>query len=100
MPKKTIRTRTPEMKKLASRVISCTLCPRLVEYRQQVGESAPRRFRGDEYWSKPLPGFGDPAAKLLVLGLAPAAHGGNRTGRVFTGDATARFLMRGLFDAG
>lgn len=79
-------------------LVQCRLCPRLVTFRESVIPRA--SFRGQEYWRRPVPGFGDPAAWLLVLGLAPAAHGGNRTGRVFTGDASARFLFKVLFRAG
>jgi len=85
---------------LASAVVACTLCPRLVEYRCRVAEGKVRGFKGEEYWGRPVPGFGDPDARLLVLGLAPAAHGGNRTGRVFTGDGTSRFLMKALYEGG
>ena len=76
-------------KKLAAlnrRIIGCRLCPRLVKHRQAAAAQPPRRYRGEEYWARPLPGFGDRRARVLVVGLAPAAHGGNRTGRMFTGD--------------
>jgi len=79
---------------LVARIVSCERCPRLVEYRRRVAENPPRRFRGQQYWARPLPGFGDREARILVVGLAPAAHGGNRTGRMFTGDSSADFLMR------
>jgi len=79
---------------LVARIVSCERCPRLVEYRRRVAENPPRRFRGQQYWARPLPGFGDKDARILVVGLAPAAHGGNRTGRMFTGDSSADFLMR------
>jgi uracil-DNA glycosylase family 4 len=78
---------------LVDRIVNCGRCPRLVEYRRKVAENPPRRFRGQQYWARPLPGFGDREAKILVVGLAPAAHGGNRTGRMFTGDSSADFLM-------
>jgi uracil-DNA glycosylase family 4 len=81
---------------LVDRIVSCERCPRLVEYRRKVAENPPRRFRGQQYWARPLPGFGDREARILVVGLAPAAHGGNRTGRMFTGDSSADFLMRTL----
>lgn len=79
-------------------VIGCRLCPRLVEYR----ETAPPRaaFKDQTYWRKPVPGFGDPDAWLLILGLAPAANGGNRTGRIFTGDNSGRFLYKALYEEG
>src|SRR5271154_556659 len=81
-------------------IVGCRQCPRLVEYRERVARGRKREFRTHEDWGKPVPGFGDPAARLLVLGLAPAAHGANRTGRLFTGDRSAKFLVRSLFDAG
>jgi uracil-DNA glycosylase len=88
------------LKILADEVVACRKCPRLVEYRERVAKEKRRAFREHEYWGKPVPGFGDPRAKLLILGLAPAAHGGNRTGRVFTGDRSGDFLFAALYDAG
>ena len=76
--------------------MSCTRCPRLVAYRENVAREKRRAFRDQEYWGKPLPSFGDPAARLLVIGLAPAAHGGNRTGRMFTGDRSGDYLFTAL----
>ena len=73
---------------LAAEIVVCRRCPRLVEWRERVAREKTRRFRDEVYWGRPLPGFGDPAARILFVGLAPAAHGGNRTGRVFTGDAS------------
>src|SRR3954449_12501201 len=81
-------------------VIDCRRCPRLVEWREQVAREKRAAFRDEEYWGRPMQGFGDPAARVLVLGLAPAAHGGNRTGRIFTGDRSGDFLFAGLFRAG
>jgi len=81
-------------------VVACTRCPRLVRYRERVAREKKREFRNDEYWGRPVPGFGDPAARLVVVGLAPAAHGSNRTGRVFTGDRSAAFLVRAFHEAG
>jgi uracil-DNA glycosylase family 4 len=81
-------------------IIRCTRCPRLVAFRESIADKKRKQFENWSYWGKPVPGYGDPRAKLLIVGLAPAAHGGNRTGRVFTGDKSAEFLMRCLFHAG
>lgn len=83
---------------LNSRITRCTKCPRLVAHRLAVAlpSKRPRRFAGWDYWARPVPGFGDPAARVLVLGLAPAAHGGNRTGRIFTGDSSGNWLYEAL----
>jgi uracil-DNA glycosylase len=85
---------------LDQQIVHCRLCPRLVEYREKIGIEKRRAFRHQEYWSRPLTGFGDRNAQLLVIGLAPAAHGGNRTGRIFTGDRSADFLIRAMWETG
>jgi len=85
---------------LNSTVVSCRQCPRLVKWREDISRKKTRRFADQEYWGKPVPSFGDAAARLMVVGLAPAAHGGNRTGRVFTGDESANWLYRALFKNG
>ncbi len=81
-------------------VIACTRCPRLVVYREQVAREKRRAYRDLEYWGKPVPGFGDPNARVLVMGLAPGAHGSNRTGRPFTGDASGKFMYPVLYETG
>jgi uracil-DNA glycosylase family 4 len=85
---------------LNEEVISCRLCPRLVVYREKVAREKRRAFHDCIYWGKPVPGFGDPKARLLIVGLAPGAHGSNRTGRPFTGDKSGEFLYKALYDAG
>ena len=81
---------------LQRQILRCTRCPRLVEYRTQVAREKRRQYREYDYWGKPLPSFGDPRARLLIIGLAPAAHGGNRTGRMFTGDQSGDWVYRTL----
>jgi len=88
------------LKVLNAEVVACTLCPRLVAYRQQIAREKRRAYREWDYWGKPVPGFGDPNARVLVLGLAPGAHGSNRTGRPFTGDASGNFMYPVLYEAG
>jgi uracil-DNA glycosylase family 4 len=85
---------------LTEEIVACRRCPRLVEWRERVAREKVARFRDETYWGRPVPGFGDPAARILILGLAPAAHGGNRTGRVFTGDESGNFLWAALHAAG
>ena len=85
---------------LTAEIVECRRCPRLVEWRERVAREKVARFRDETYWGRPLPGFGDPEARILLLGLAPAAHGGNRTGRVFTGDASGDFLWTALYELG
>ena len=85
---------------LTAEMVACRRCPRLVAWRELVAREKVARFRDEAYWGRPVRGFGDPDARILLLGLAPAAHGGNRTGRVFTGDASGDFLWPALFRAG
>src|SRR6202021_3031555 len=88
------------LKVLNAEVVACTRCPRLVVYREEIARVKRRAYRDLEYWGKPVPGFGDPIARVLVLGLAPGAHGSNRTGRPFTGDASGKFMYPVLYETG
>lgn len=90
----------PQWQALAARVVACRRCPRLVAWREQVADQKRRAYRDEPYWGKPVPGFGDHGARVLVIGLAPGAHGANRTGRMFTGDAAGEFLCAALHAGG
>ncbi|GIU96242.1 MAG: uracil-DNA glycosylase [Actinomycetota bacterium] len=89
-----------ELAAVEREIVACGACPRLVAWRDEVARRKVARFADESYWGRPVPGFGDPDARILVLGLAPAAHGGNRTGRIFTGDRSGDFLFAGLYRAG
>lgn len=92
--------RAAVIEEISRRVVACERCPRLRAYCTRVAIEKKRAYRDETYWGRPVPGFGDAGARVLIVGLAPAAHGGNRTGRLFTGDGSADFLMRALYSAG
>jgi uracil-DNA glycosylase family 4 len=93
-------SRPPALRSLDREIVECRACPRLVAWRELVAQEKRASFRDDTYWGRPVPGFGDPRARVLVAGLAPAAHGANRTGRIFTGDRSGDFLYASLFRTG
>ena len=97
---RTLSIVNPSIAELNHAVIGCTLCPRLVAYREEIGRTKRRAYMDWEYWAKPVPGFGDRNARVLILGLAPGAHGSNRTGRPFTGDGSGYFMYPVLYETG
>jgi uracil-DNA glycosylase family 4 len=91
---------TRELGRIQTDVVACRACPRLVTWREEVARQKVARFSDQEYWGRPVPGFGEPSARVMIVGLAPAAHGGNRTGRIFTGDRSGDFLYASLYRCG
>ena len=86
--------------KVNEQITSCSQCPRLLQHIRKVRDNRPQRYNDQTYWARPVPSFGDPKARLLIIGLAPAAHGGNRTGRMFTGDSSGEWLMKAMYETG
>lgn len=95
-----INGQSTSFEEMNNAIVRCTKCPRLVTFRKEISIKKRKQYSNFEYWGRPITGYGDPAARLVVIGLAPAAHGGNRTGRVFTGDNSAKFLVKHLYLAG
>jgi uracil-DNA glycosylase len=95
-----LTTGSEALRVLSDEIVRCFACPRLVAHREEIGRVKRRAYRAEFYWSKPVPGFGDPQARVFIVGLAPGAHGANRTGRMFTGDRSGEFLYRALWETG